>query len=379
MEGNTFIDFLLNSWTGNVVISIFKFINGLIPKKDDQILFESVPDFSDNPLQLYNYIKSSNTSYKPLWVVDEIREDFKVPQYKRNTLGELWQFLRSKYIVTSHGYHLFLKGKNQVYVNLWHGMPLKTMGYAENNPQILPPKSDDNNYYLIATSTIMRNALAACFNQDPRRIFITGQPRNDKIFKDCPEDLIPGFNEYTIILYAPTYRENGSDFLFPDFDKDRFQKFLKEHKILFFVKLHPLERAYNMEFFKEMENVIILEDRMLRERQLDLYDFLPCADILVTDYSSIYFDFLLLDKPIVFAVPDLEEYKKQRGFILEPYDFWTPGPKVKVFEEFLEEIGKFIKNPNYYSQERKTINDLVNYYKDDKSSKRVYELVWGSL
>ncbi|MBC7118142.1 MAG: CDP-glycerol glycerophosphotransferase family protein, partial [Methanobacteriaceae archaeon] len=87
MEGNTFIDFLLNSWIGNVVISIFKFINGLIPKKDDQILFESVPDFSDNPLQLYNYIKSSNTSYKPLWVVDEIREDFKVPQYKRNTLG----------------------------------------------------------------------------------------------------------------------------------------------------------------------------------------------------------------------------------------------------------------------------------------------------
>ncbi|HEY0768829.1 MAG TPA: CDP-glycerol glycerophosphotransferase family protein, partial [Sphingobacteriaceae bacterium] len=161
MEGNTFIDFLLNSWIGNGVISIFKFINGLIPKKDDQILFESVPDFSDNPLQLYNYIKSSNTSYKPLWVVDEIREDFKVPQYKRNTLGELWQFLRSKYIVTSHGYHLFLKGKNQVYVNLWHGMPLKTMGYAENNPQILPPKSDDDNYYLIATSTIMRNALAA--------------------------------------------------------------------------------------------------------------------------------------------------------------------------------------------------------------------------
>ena len=374
------MDFLLNSWIGKGLTSILRFINRLIPKRDDQILFESIPNFSDNPMQLYNYIKSLNEDYRLYWIVDELREDIDAPQYKRNTIGELWQFLRSKYIVTSHGYHLFLKAKNQVYVNLWHGMPLKAMGYAQNNPKILPPNSNDNNYYLIATSTIMRNALAACFNQDPRRIFITGQPRNDKLSKDCPSDLIPGYDEYkTIILYAPTYRENGSFFFFPDFDKGRFQKFLKEHNILFIVKPHPLEEAHAIKIFKKMENIILLEDQMLQERHLDIYDFLPCTDILVTDYSSIYFDFLLLDKPIIFAVPDLEEYREKRGFVLEPFEFWAPGPKVKNFKEFLEEIKKSIKDPDYYSQERRTINDLVNYYKDDRSSKRVYELVWGSI
>ncbi|MDI3484613.1 MAG: CDP-glycerol glycerophosphotransferase [Methanobacteriaceae archaeon] len=369
----------MNSWIGKGLTSILKFINRLIPKRNDQILFESIPNFSDNPMQLYNYIKSLNEGYRLYWIVDELRGDIDAPQYKRNTIGELWQFLRSKYIVTSHGHHLFLKAKNQVYVNLWHGMPLKAMGYAQNNPKILPPNSNDNNYYLIATSTIMRNALAACFNQDPRRIFVTGQPRNDKLSKDCPLDLIRGYEYNAIILYAPTYRENGSFFFFPDFDKGRFQKFLKEHNILFIVKPHPLEETHAIKIFKKMENIILLEDQMLQERHLDIYDFLPCTDILVTDYSSVYFDFLLLDKPILFAVPDLEEYRKKRGFVLEPFEFWTPGPKVKNFKEFLEEIKKSIKDPDYYSQERRTINDLVNYYKDDRSSKRVYELVWGSI
>ncbi len=373
------MDFLLNSWIGKGFNSILRFINRLIPKRDDQILFESIPDFSDNPMQLYNHIKSLNRGYRLHWIVDEIREDIDAPQYKRNTLGELWQFLRSKYIVTSHGYHLFLKAKNQVYVNLWHGMPLKAMGYAENNPRILPPNSNDANYYLIATSITMRNALAACFNQDPRRIHVTGQPRNDKIFKGCSKNLIKRPEYKTIILYAPTYRENGSNPILADFDKERFQNFLREHEILFIVKFHPLEEAYALEFFKDMANVILLKDQMLQEHQIDIYDILPCADILVTDYSSIYFDFLLLDRPIIFTVPDLEDYRRRRGFILEPYDFWMPGPKVKSFSEFLEEIEKSLKDPGYYLEERKTINDLVNHYKDDRSSERVYKLVWGRL
>ncbi|MDI3484767.1 MAG: CDP-glycerol glycerophosphotransferase, partial [Methanobacteriaceae archaeon] len=73
---------------------------------------------------------------------------------------------------------------------------------------------------------------------------------------------------------------------------------------------------------------------------------------------------------------DLEEYRERRGFILEPFEFWTPGPKVKNFKKFLEELEKSIKNPEYYREERKVINDLVNYYKDDKSAERIYKLVF---
>jgi len=155
-----------------------------------------------------------------------------------------------------------------------------------------------------------------------------------------------------IILYAPTYRENGSVFFFPDFDKGRSQKFIKEHNILFIVKLHPLEEAHTIKIFKKMENIILLEDQMLQERHLDIYDFFPCTDILVTNYSSVYFDFLLLDKPILFAVPDLEEYRKKRSFVLEPFEFWAPGPKVKNFKKFLEEIKKSIEPELLFTREK---------------------------
>jgi len=364
---------------GRLVRIILRALNGIVPKRRDLVVFISIPDFTDNSMALFEYMDSLDEDFELVWIVKNPRDDLDIKQYKAYHLPAILKILRAGYIISTHGNLRRVRVPSQVFVNVWHGMPLKAMGYAENRDLVLPFNFDDENYYLIATSIIMKNALAACFNQDPRRIFVTGQPRNDKLSKDCPLDLIRGYEYNAIILYAPTYRENGSFFFFPDFDKGRFQKFLKEHNILFIVKPHPLEETHAIKIFKKMENIILLEDQMLQERHLDIYDFLPCTDILVTDYSSVYFDFLLLDKPILFAVPDLEEYRKKRGFVLEPFEFWTPGPKVKNFKEFLEEIKKSIKDPDYYSQERRTINDLVNYYKDDRSSKRVYELVWGSI
>ncbi len=369
---------------------MIKLLNYLIPKKCDQIMFESFPDFSDNPKALCDYISSQDQKYKIVWTVNEVNDKIDVPQYKRFTLKRLWQFLRSKYIVTSHGIHP-ARAKNQVIINLWHGMPLKAMGYALNNPESLPSNFNDNNYYLIATSIIMRNAIAACFNQNPRRIFVTGQPRNDKLFKGCQRKVLetlgvdPG--EYDrILLFTPTFRK--SDFIedgrfisykfnLPDFNRKRFQEFLKEHRILCLVKFHPFEEKEAIGYFKGAENIKLIKTETLQEKLINLYDILPCVDILITDYSSVYFDFLLLDRLILFVVPDLKEYQQKRGFVLEPFEFWTPGPKVKNFQEFLKELERSIKNSEYYQKERKIINDFVNHYKDDRSSERVYKLVWG--
>lgn len=66
---------------------------------------------------------------------------------------------------------------------------------------------------------------------------------------------------------------------------------------------------------------------------MDFYNILNAVDILITDYSSIYFDFLLLDRPIIFTPIDYEEYKHNRGFLLEPFDFWAPGDKCFCYED----------------------------------------------
>ncbi|MDI6818593.1 CDP-glycerol glycerophosphotransferase family protein [Methanothermobacter thermautotrophicus] len=364
---DSFVRFLLNSWIGRALNLIMVAINRLVPKRDNQILFESIPDFSDNPSQLYSYIKSLGTDYRMIWVVDSIRDDIDAPQYLRNTPSEFWQFLRSRYIVSSHGYHLMIRAGNQVYLNLWHGMPLKAMGYTEREPSILLPGVCDENYYLIATSTIMRNALAACFNQDARRIHITGQPRNDKLLTEgrTMDD------SRTIILYTPTYRDTGRDesiFSMPDYSEEKFQDFLREHDAVFLMKLHPLDSGIRQ---RSGGNIRALDPSE------DLYDILQGVDVLVTDYSSVYFDFLLLDRPVIFAVPDLEEYRRVRGFVLEPFEFWAPGPRVETFSDFLEELERCLEDDDYYRRERRIVNSLVNQHQDGESSRRVYELVWG--
>ncbi|MDI9617645.1 MAG: CDP-glycerol glycerophosphotransferase family protein [Methanothermobacter sp.] len=362
----------------------------MIPKDKKMIVFDSAPDFSGNSMALFDFIKEIEDK-ECVWIVDEPADVPDVKQEKRHSLRALFRILRAGTIVSTHGRMAEIRVSRQRYVNLWHGMPLKAMAYTETNGrEFKPPVSfDDENYYLIATSTIMKNALAACFNQDARRIHITGQPRNDKLFRPgrLSEILSVNPDSYrTIILFAPTFR--SSEFIddgnlishhlnFHDFDADKFSRFLQENDILFLVKFHPLEEDEARKFFKRMDNVLLIESDELTRRHADLYDILGGVDVLVTDYSSVYFDFLLLDRPIVFAVPDLEEYRRRRGFVLEPFEFWTPGPKVRTFSEFLAELEKCINDEDYYRDERRMINELVNQYQDDRSSERVYKLVWG--
>ncbi|MGB9878922.1 MAG: CDP-glycerol glycerophosphotransferase family protein, partial [Candidatus Pelagibacter ubique] len=114
------VDFLENSETGmkflSFLRSIVKLINFLIPKKNNQIMFESIPDFSDNSKALYDYMRCIGRKYEMIWAVNEINDKFDIPQYKKLSLRQIWEFLRSKYIITASGYHLPIKAKNQVFV-----------------------------------------------------------------------------------------------------------------------------------------------------------------------------------------------------------------------------------------------------------------------
>jgi len=89
----------------------------------------------------------------------------------------------------------------------------------------------------------------------------------------------------------------------------------------------------------------------------------------------VHFDFLLLNKPIIFIPTDIEEYRKKRGFLLEPYDMWTPGPKVYTQKELQNEILKSLNDPSYYAEERERLKNIVHYYQDANSSKRVWEFI----
>jgi len=108
---------------------------------------------------------------------------------------------------------------------------------------------------------------------------------------------------------------------------------------------------------------------------LDLYQVLPYTDVLITDYSSIYFDYLLLDKPIIFTPSDIEDYSRNRGLLLEPYDYWTPGPKCYDQDTLQYEISKSINDCEYYQRERLELKNIFHKYQDGKSTKRVTQFI----
>jgi len=111
----------------------------------------------------------------------------------------------------------------------------------------------------------------------------------------------------------------------------------------------------------------------LQKLGITIYDILNEVDILITDYSSIFIDFLLLNRPIFFLCPDIEEYDNNRGLLYSPLEFWYPGPISHTNDELVQGIISYKDNPTKYDVRRELLWDVFHKYKDDKSSKRVFE------
>jgi len=384
----------------SIIYRILLLINSLIPKKRSWFLFLSSPDFSGNPKALFDYLLKEYPEFDYKWIVSDPRTSEKLKSRGIQSAQEksfkalLWFFL-SKTIVTSTLHRAKIKTKKQIYVNLWHGLPLKVIGNM--CPKHLRVKTADlkgPNCITISNSQTTTTLLAACLNVTPESMYISGQPRCDELFN--PMDRVKltdclGFNELDIakiVIHMPTYREClGTDknlsnpFGFDGFDLNQWYQFLEKNRILFICKLHPLER---IPFVKSDENkgckhFVIFNESFLREQESDLYRLIGCSDLLVTDYSSVYFDYLLLDRSIIFTPTDLEEYKRERGFLLEPYDFWTPGPKARNQGELQKEIIMCLDNPSYFKEERERVADIIHVHRDKFSCQRVSEVVLNRI
>jgi CDP-glycerol glycerophosphotransferase len=384
-----------------VIDFLFRLISRFIPKNDCLMVFHSTPDFCDNPRAFYEYIAEAHgEQYRCVWLVES--EDWRnrlidagIPAEFLNSPKALWLFARAKYIITSHTYGVSLRVPGQIYVNLWHGMPLKAIGMLESSSTELARGLIHDRWYLsIATSQIMKSVLSASLGLVARRVMVTGQPRNDRLYcspevaRECLERLIgKRLSGKRVVLYLPTYRvsdvrRDGVDILSNPFYAEpdiatELSNWLRSRSVEFIVKPHPHEIACLPA--RLPDGVSIIAEHSLRETLVDLYDILPAVDVLVTDYSSVYFDFLLLDRPIVFHVPDLEQYRADRGFAILPFEYWTPGPKTFVPQSLIAEIGSSLDDPSYFGSERRDVDAIVNEYRDSGSCERVYNAMIGRV
>ena len=295
-------------------------------------------------------------------------------------------------------------------LQLWHGIPLKKIGLAEAASSINMNRAKANrlrHLYFGYTAIISTSAFVSeqIFPQvfGPANYINCGYPRNDVLFKPLANKF-ELLNTNTAIYgklrahkraggkiaaFMPTFRDQGGSSLeHGKLNPASLQSFAQAHNLLLVFKFHPNEHT---QLPKNLPNLIEYN------AEADFYPCLALADLLITDYSSVYFDWLLLDRPLLFHVPDLEQYQAEsREFLLE-FKNWTPGQKSFKQEELLQNITTCLADPNQahimqsyaggnakgdagsnalnYTPERQKIANLLFQFKDAHSARRVCEYI----
>ena len=364
-------------------------------------VFMSQPDFACNPHALWKYV-TDNTEHETSWVVKKkISYDI---LNERGIRCELYGTLQAANLIesadviiaNSYTYLNIPKKDNQLLVNLWHGSGVKAHDYYDHN---LNPRHviKLKNYFdlvdlMCVHSLDDRFKLSAMLHFDLRKMYVTGQPRLDVVnISDGREKLIKLFGEEIckykkLIFFAPSYRANMSChagkiysdniFRLDDYEDTELEELLNNHNAAIIYKLHPIEQtAFSGRTFTMSSRCYELTDQMLMDNDIRYDEILNAFDMMISDYSSIAYDFLLLNRPIVYLLPDYEEYKNAKGFVFSNIDAYMPGEKAYGFKELLSAVNNAFNNPDRYEEARKNV--ILNRfdYTDGQSARRCYEQI----
>lgn len=259
---------------------------------------------------------------------------------------------------------------------MWHGMPLKSIFNHGNTG-----KSIKYDYFshILATSPQYAQIMADCVPCDISRVIIMGQPKTDPLNNGIESD------EKTI-FWAPTFGKakywNQTDVdidsivpLIPECEYKHFNDYLKQNNIHMIIKLHPMESCDD-DFQLLLTNLRIYSHDSFSKNGYELYKCLSSASALITDYSSTYIDYLLLNRPIAFVINNIEEYSNSRGFIFEnPLDY-MPGKKIQDTQDLYDFINEISKDIDEFEEKRQRLNDIFNNYDVvDSNTKRLLDFM----
>lgn len=385
-----------------ILNSLLNLIRLFVKKNNNTIVYHSFPDIADNSFATFIFVSENLKQYKNIWLIDNfhLKENFLklISNYtksenfiilKKSSFRGFYYYLTAEIVFHTHGLYNYLGNiEGQIKINLWHGMPLKKIGYFENPKQ----KNVQISTYHIATSKFYQKILAKAFGVKQDKVKIIGQTRNDFLFshKISIHTLFNDLKSYNkTVLWMPTFRksinkdiridgsiEKEKDF-FNDDALSNLNQFLKGNNSICYVKIHPMDYR-KKEDFQLLSNIKFIDNSSFDNNLINMYSTFSSIDILLTDFSSIYIDFLLLNIPIGFVFSDLDEFKKSRGFIFKDPLKYMPGKiisNVKELELFLRDI--IILNNDQFVEERLEIKKLFHKYDKDFSKKLFQTIING--
>lgn len=375
----------------NFIFEIFS----LFPIHENEILFESNSEMKDNSKSLFQecIFQGINKRYKLIWLVDDpkkyyneykdITNVFFIKKNKNNSfsLKYLYHSCVAKYCFYTHIYIGNRKRKGQRKIFLTHGVPIKDSRGLFWNPY--------NNTDIISTSEYAAELRCKTFYGGNDIIRILGFPRNDNLFKKdlMVDKFVNELDCNKFIIWLPTFKHfnikssNRNDYsseqknditLMNDKVLKDINDVLVENKIKLLIKFHP---AQNLDYvnFSNFSNIITMTNEQLLEKKVDLYSLMAKSSALITDYSSVYIDYLLLDKPIAFELGDYDAYSNGIGFIVDnPLDY-MPGVKIKNAKDLKIFINDIVDGIDDFKLERNELKKKMHKFCDGKSSNRILE------
>lgn len=372
----------------SVVHVLFAAANALVPKDPRSIVLHSTVDVEDGLLAVAQECVARG--WRPVVLLEDRRRENLLRSLavagveyvpKRSARGVL-AFLRARFVMTtSRLYGDHAPPASQVLVSLWHGEPPTKVTARFSG------RGGVSCTYAPVCSTVGRAYRAAEFGVHPLQVPIVGAPRNDRMLRAdgaaIRAELLGAEAGRPTLLWMPSFRVGGygserrldslgadDEGPFPPRDLARLDSWLLERGARVVLKVHPRDTH---RFEGDLEAIRVLRAGELEARGLTLYPVLAAFDALITDMSSVWLDHLLLDRPQVFAFPDLAEYRAGRGLNLEPYEHWVPGPLTTDVEQMIAALDDVVEGRDPMAAERARARKRFHQFPDDASTARLLD------
>ncbi len=358
--------------------NVINFLANLLPINKKKILFQSGRNKVDcNPYAIYKYIKKNcPNDYKCIWVVEkntDVSMLCKGDYAFSRTIKGLFHIATSKYLIRSQSIGGILKKRSQqIYIQAWHGAgnfkkcaydclpknqrPKETIEYAREWDFLL--STDKYNDVVMRSATNFNKKSLIIGNADSDTLVNASNEYKNDILKKLDLE----HNNKKIIMYAPTFRDD-------DLEKSEINipimKLQKLDNYLILLRVHPLvnEKIKNKKLPKNFKNV---------GDYPNIQDLFLITDILITDYSSIIFPYMILNRKLILYPYDMDKYIKLRGGFYLDYKT-LPGPICKNEDELLNTINNIDDISIKYKDKIKKFNEKYNSLNDGKVSKRIVD------
>lgn len=393
----------LKYWSQLLLLPIYWF-SFITPRNKNIWLFGSTfgRRFADNPKYMYLYVNQFKASkIRGIWIsqnkkiISELNSKGCEAYYYRSLKG-IYYCLRAKvYIFDNYSKDIsFWLSGGAKKINLWHGTATKKINQDNKfdhnrhpgnlserlNSFFIRLSNEKPDHYVLATSENMTGIMSSAFGVDKSHVLAVGHPRNDILFHDGLEDLLLNIEEKTVrqlkkwknkgfklIYYAPTFRDSEDKF-FKIIDLAGLNKFLKENNYLLISKLHIKSKLKQK--FQELDYSNI----KYMHSDVDTSTVLEYADMLIVDYSSIYLDYMMLERPVIAFPFDYKEYLSTSRECYFDYDEYMPEIKAYSQKDLEEGIRNIFENDTCFDKRMKR-RDFHFVAKDSKSCERLYGCV----